>query len=77
MIDTGQYLSPLEREDLRERRIRREADPIVQQLRREVRKLRNEIDSAQDDEQEKQIRKKLGTTHKKLIRRINQFFKGK
>lgn len=73
MVDTGQYLSPSDREILAQRRIRREADAVVQKLRREVRNLRNEMALAQDDVLEKQIRKMLITTKRKLIRRINQF----
>lgn len=73
MVDTGQYLSPSDREILAQRRIRREADAVVQKLRREVRNLRNEMALAQDDVLEKLIRKMLITTKRKLIRRINQF----
>lgn len=73
MVDTGQYLGPSDREILAQRRIRREADAVVQKLRREVRNLRNEMALAQDDVLEKLIRKMLITTKRKLIRRINQF----
>ena len=73
MVDTGQYLSPSDREILAQRRIRREADAVVQKLRREVRNLRNKMALAQDDVREKLIRKMLITTKRKLIRRINQF----
>ena len=71
MVDTGQCLSPLDREILAQRRARRDADPIVQELRREVRNLRCQMAGVENDEEEKPIREKLIATHNRLLRRIS------
>ncbi len=41
MMDTGQYPAPADRELARQRRARREADPVIMRLRREISRLRS------------------------------------
>lgn len=68
MVDTGQYLSGSDREQLKEKRMRREADPMIIALRKEIRKLRN----LQDGEGSEKL-KQINRLKKKLFKQMRKY----
>lgn len=78
MIDTGQILSTADLEQQRRNRINRENDPIVIDLRRQMRLQRKRIVDNEDDLEnydkaiELDAQRMLDILHRKLNKRINE-----
>lgn len=78
MIDTGQILSTADLEQQRRNRINRENDPIVIDLRRQMRLQRKRIADNEDDLEnydkaiELDAQRMLDILHRKLNKRINE-----
>lgn len=78
MIDTGQVLSAQDRMIIIHNRERRENDPMVKDLRRQIRMQRKKIadnDMNYDgwsETAEREVQKEIKTLKRKLIKRINQ-----
>ncbi len=78
MIDTGQVLSAADLEQQRRDRMNRENDPVVIDLRRQIRLQRKRIEDNEDDLEnyEKSVeldaQRQIGFLKRKLFRRMRQ-----